>query len=63
MHELSTVLSSFSNFSFSKNKLPTEFKHAIVTPLYKGKGDADNFDNYRGISVLPPIVNDVFQIA
>jgi hypothetical protein len=29
-----------------------EFKKAIVTPLNKRKGESDNFDNYRGISVL-----------
>jgi hypothetical protein len=32
-----------------------EFKQAVVTPLYKGKGDSKSLDSYRGISVLPPV--------
>lgn len=53
--ELSPMLAKFFNFCFKAKMLPREFKHAIVTPLFKGKGDAENFDNYRGISVLPPL--------
>ena len=34
---------------------PNEFKLAVVTPLFKNKGDADDINNYRGISVLPPV--------
>jgi hypothetical protein len=33
---------------------PKEWKSAIVTPLKK-KGDSYDANNYRGISVLPPI--------
>lgn len=25
-----------------------------MTPLYKGKGDADSYNNYRSIAVTPP---------
>ena len=32
-----------------------EWKTAIVTPLYKSKGDTCDLNNYRGISVLPPL--------
>ena len=38
---------------------PDEFKIAIVTPLFK-KGDNSSCDNYRGISVLPPLAK-VFE--
>jgi hypothetical protein len=34
--------------------LPNEWKFAIVTPLYKQKGELSDFNNYRGISVLSP---------
>jgi len=27
----------------------------VVTPLYKKSGSFDDLNNYRGISVLPPI--------
>ena len=37
------------------NRFPIEWKSAIVTPLYKNKGAKSDFNNYRGISVLPPI--------
>jgi hypothetical protein len=35
-------------------------KFAIVTPLYKSKGDKSDQNNYRGISVLPPLAK-VFE--
>ena len=34
-----------------------EWKTSIVTPLYKSKRDTCDLINYRGISVLPPLVN------
>ena len=36
-----------------------EWKCAIVTPLHK-KGQVDALNNYRGISVLPPL-NKIFE--
>jgi hypothetical protein len=33
-------------------KAPREWKTAIITPLYKGKGPRDSPGNYRGISLL-----------
>ena len=40
------------DFFVKKNDIPSELKCAIVTPLFKNKGDANCPDNYRGISVL-----------
>ncbi len=36
--------------------IPTEWKIAVVTPLYKGKkSNPNDVNSYRGISVLPPL--------
>ena len=40
--------------------IPDEWKFAFVHPLFKGKGNIDERDNYRGISILPPIAK-VFE--
>ena len=40
--------------------MPDEWKSAIVTPLYKRKGLPDDCNNYRSISILPPIAK-VFE--
>ena len=51
---LSLLLSELFNFCITNNCLPNEWKFAMVTPLYKNKGDLSDFNNYRGISVLSP---------
>lgn len=33
--------------------IPNDWKAAIVTPLYKNKGESNDLNNFRGISVLP----------
>ena len=53
-------LNELFNLCIKSGCLPDEFKYAVVTPLYKGKGDDNLLDNYRGISVLPPIAK-VFE--
>ena len=35
--------------------IPNEWKAAVVTPLFKRKGNSDEVNNYRGISVISPI--------
>ena len=43
------------NNCISQNIFIREWKTAIVTPLYKSKGDVCDVNNYRGISVVPPL--------
>ena len=56
---LADPLTKLFNSCISSSTFPNEWKCAIVTPLFK-KGPMDECDNYRGISVLPP-VSKVFE--
>ena len=49
------ILTKLFNDCIDIEKFPIEWESAIVTPLFKNKGDKDDSNNYRGISVLPPI--------
>jgi len=44
-------LTSLFNKMFQEGIFPTEWTKSIIVPLHK-KGDRDNPDNYRGISLL-----------
>lgn len=59
-YELGLILSLFFNNCINSGSVPDEFKFAVVSPLYKGKGNLDAMDNYRAISVLPPLAK-VFE--
>ena len=52
---LSPIFTNIFNAAISLSSIPTEWKSAVITPLYKKKGDKKDINNYRGISVLPPI--------
>ena len=51
-------LKNIFNVLFDKGMLPKEWSKAIIIPLHK-KGDKNNPDNYRGISLLS-ILSKVF---
>ena len=46
------VLYTFNKL-FESAACPLDWKIAIVTPNYKGKGSRSESENYRGISILP----------
>ena len=52
---LAPVLAKLFNECIKQAKITKNWKFAIITPLFKGKGANDCCDNYRGISVLQPI--------
>jgi hypothetical protein len=47
-------LASFLNASAIDREPPATWRTAKVVPLYKGKGDATNPENYRSIAIPPP---------
>ncbi len=40
------------NLAWEQSKVPEDWRKAIVVPLYKGKGNREESNNYRGISLL-----------
>ena len=53
--KLVPFITELFNECIQKNTIPNEWKTAVVTPIYKKKGDQCDINNYRGISVLPPL--------
>jgi hypothetical protein len=49
------ILTTLFNECIKSSYIPSEWKCAVVTPLFKNKGDKSDPNNYRGISVLSPI--------
>lgn len=43
------------NLSLSTSTFPLEWKHAVVTPLFKQRGSPNDATNYRPVSLLPAI--------
>ena len=53
--ELALPLSILFNKCVSTSRFPDELKIAHITPIFKGKGDKNDAENYRPISVLSPV--------
>lgn len=58
--KLAPILTRMFNKAICDKSIPIDWKTAVVTPLFKNKGDAEDVNNYRGISVIPPIAK-VFE--
>ena len=50
------ILTNLFNQCISISMIPKERKTALVTPLFKNKGDTTYLNNYRGISVIKTII-------
>ncbi len=40
------------NLAWEQSKIPEDCRKAIIVPLYKGKGNREEWNNYRRISLL-----------
>jgi hypothetical protein len=58
--EIAPALVKIFNSCILSTAIANDWKSAIISPLYKGKGNIDECDNYRGISILQPIIK-VFE--
>ena len=52
--EIAQPLSYIIKFSLKNSQIPSEWKHALITPIFKS-GSADGNNNYRQISILPAL--------
>ena len=57
---LTSPITKIINQCIKTKTIPDEWKSAYVTPIYKEKGEKTELNNYRGISVIPPIAK-VFE--
>ena len=58
--ELAPTITDLFNVCLTQNKMPDEWKISHITPIYKGKGIKSSLENYRPISIIPPL-SKVFE--
>ena len=58
--ELKIPITALFNLCIETNRKPSDRKIALVRPHYKGKGEKQDSENYRPISLLSPI-SKVFE--
>ena len=57
--EICDLITVFFNKMFETGTVPKNWGEGIITMLYKGKGDKQDTDNYRGITLLN-VVSKIF---
>jgi len=54
-------LTNFFNVILKTATMPQKWRHNTIIPLYKNKGDVQNYNNYRGIKLLSPTIRGVHR--
>ena len=54
---IAPVIKHIFNLSLYHGKIPSDFKLARVTPIFKGLGHTNDPNNYRPISVVSTVAN------
>ncbi|KAI5635981.1 reverse transcriptase (RNA-dependent DNA polymerase) domain-containing protein [Phthorimaea operculella] len=57
---IAPVLAGICNRCMREGLFPGPLKESKITPLYKGKGNRDDMDSYRPVSIIP-VVAKVFE--
>ena len=52
---LTESITYFFNLSIRTSKFPTDWKNAVVTPIFKRRGRESDLSNYRPVSPLPSL--------
>lgn len=60
--EVSVILSAIINDMMCQGVFPPQLKTAVITPIYKKKGEENNARNYHPISILPSIAKLIEKI-
>ena len=51
-HEMMPLYVAFFNLIFDTGVLPDSWLEGVMRPIYKNKGDSNNPENYRPITIL-----------
>jgi exonuclease III len=60
VNDFAPIITDIINECISSGSVPSEWKCAVVTALFKGKGPIEEINGYRGISVLA-IITKIFE--
>ena len=57
------LISELTNSIISENRIPADWENSFMISLYKGKGDALERGNYRGLKLLDQCLKVIERIV
>ena len=57
------LISELTNSIISENRIPSDWENSFMISLYKGKGDALERGNYRGLKLLDQCLKVIERIV